>query len=162
MTFVDAVKVCFNKYAEFSGRARRSEFWFFYLFTVLVSFGFSILTAFDVVSGLPLFTVLGGLASLGLILPSISVTIRRLHDTGKSGWHFVFWYILPWVLFIPLVIASVVGAMFAGDSMTSAIAAVSGVGIAALLPLAGAIVMFVFLVSDSKPEENKYGPSPKL
>lgn len=161
MTFVDAVKVCFSKYAEFSGRARRSEFWFFYLFTTLVSFGFSVLAAFDVASGVPLFTVLGGLASLGLILPSLSVTIRRLHDTGRSGWHFVYWYVLPWVLFLPIVLFSAMGAAFSGDGFAAALAVMSGVGVALLLPLAGAIVMLVFLVSDSKPEENKYGPSPK-
>lgn len=162
MNFTDAIKVCFHKYADFSGRARRSEFWFFYLFSTLVSLAFSILAIFDAISGLPLFTGLGALASLAIIIPSISVTIRRLHDTGKSGWHFVFWYVLPWILFIPLVVVSVVGAMSTGDSTASAIAAVSGIGIASLLPLIGVIVMFVFLVSDSTPGENKYGTSPKV
>lgn len=162
MTFMEAVKSCFSKYADFSGRARRSEFWFFYLFTILVSFGFTILTAFDIATGLPLFTILGGLASLALILPSLAVSVRRLHDTGRSGWQLVFWYLVPWLLVIPVaILAGLGGALAGGDPTSTAIAIIAALGLAFLLPLAGAIVLFVYFVSDTKPEDNKYGPSPK-
>ena len=76
-----------RKYAVFSGRARRSEYWFFVLFNLL--FGL-ILIAIDV--SLDFFNaqlgigVLSGIYSLFVLIPSIAVTVRRLHDTGRSGW----------------------------------------------------------------------------
>jgi len=93
MDFVTAVKTCLNKYADFSGRARRSEFWFFYLFYVIVYFIAAII-------GVGLLEELGGIlvliVVLGLLLPMLSVGVRRLHDTGRSGW----WYLIS---FVPLV-----------------------------------------------------------
>lgn len=70
ITFGDAIKICFNKYADFNGRARRSEFWWFYLFTFIVG----------------LIPYLGYVASIALLIPSLAVGARRLHDTGRSGW----------------------------------------------------------------------------
>lgn len=84
MTFSESIRTCFSKYATFSGRATRSEFWWFALFCVLLS--------------LPL-AFLGPLAPLLLIplwIPAISVEVRRLHDTGRSGWWF-------WIVLIPIV-----------------------------------------------------------
>ena len=68
--FGDAIKICFNKFADFEGRARRSEFWWWYLFTVLVGW----------------IPYIGWLASLVFLIPSLAVGARRLHDTGRSGW----------------------------------------------------------------------------
>lgn len=87
MDFMTAVRTCFSKYVDFSGRARRSEFWYFLLFSFLVQVVTSIVDAiigtdFDDTSGGLISTV----ASLALLLPSIAVTARRLHDIGKSGW----------------------------------------------------------------------------
>jgi uncharacterized membrane protein YhaH (DUF805 family) len=85
MSFQDAVKVCLNKYVDFSGRARRSEYWWFFLFQVLVSIVASIIDAIlGTRSGN--FGVVEGLASLALLLPGLAVGARRLHDTTKSGW----------------------------------------------------------------------------
>lgn len=86
MSFADAVRTCLSKYADFSGRGRRSEYWWFFLFNVLVSIVASIVdsilgTDFDTGSGL-----VGGLASLALLLPSLAAGARRLHDTSRSGW----------------------------------------------------------------------------
>lgn len=86
MSFQDAVRTCLQqKYAAFSGRARRSEYWFFVLFTFIVQVVASILDALFHLrygsSGL-----IENLASLALLLPGIGVGIRRLHDTGRSGW----------------------------------------------------------------------------
>lgn len=75
MDFVTAVKTCLSKFVDFSGRASRSEFWWFFLFQVLVSIVASFLG--DVV------TMVVGLA---LLLPALAVGVRRLHDIGKSGW----------------------------------------------------------------------------
>lgn len=68
MDFGEAIKVCFNKFANFEGRARRSEYWWFILFVNIVSM------------------VTCGIASIVFLVPVIAVTARRLHDIGRSGW----------------------------------------------------------------------------
>ena len=75
MNFGQAISTCFAKYATFSGRASRPEFWWFFLFQILVSIAASMLG--DVVAGL---------VSLAVLLPALAVGARRLHDIGKSGW----------------------------------------------------------------------------
>lgn len=70
----------FRKYAQFSGRSRRSEYWYFALFNFIIAI---ILT----VIGLALrFTQLANIYQLAVFIPSIAVGVRRMHDTGKSGW----------------------------------------------------------------------------
>ena len=75
MNFGQAISVCLSKYATFTGRASRPEFWWFFLFQILISLAASMLG--DVISGL---------VALGLLLPGLAVGARRLHDIGKSGW----------------------------------------------------------------------------
>lgn len=75
MTFVESIRVCFEKYATFTGRASRPEFWWFVLFLVLVSVASGMVS--DWIS----------LAfSLATLVPAVAVTARRLHDVDKSGW----------------------------------------------------------------------------
>ncbi|MGH8869690.1 MAG: DUF805 domain-containing protein [Actinomycetes bacterium] len=86
MSFTEAVRTALSQYATFTGRARRSEYWWFVLFTVLVNIATSIIDAVlgsGTASG---FGVVSTLASLALLLPSLAVLVRRLHDTGRSGW----------------------------------------------------------------------------
>lgn len=78
MTFVDSIKTCFAKYADFSGRATRSEYWFFTLFALL---GYLVTIMID-----PMVSMVFALA---ILVPSIAVTIRRLHDTDRSGWFYL-------------------------------------------------------------------------
>ncbi|MDQ1287710.1 MAG: hypothetical protein QG622_1275 [Actinomycetota bacterium] len=80
MSFTEAVSTCFSKYATFSGRARRSEFWYFTLFTWLL---LAVGTIADTVVGTSFIT---GLVALPIFLPLLGVSVRRLHDTGRSGW----------------------------------------------------------------------------
>ena len=85
MNMVDAVKNGFSNYARFSGRARRSEFWIWTLFTVIVSIVASVV---DNALGLTTSSgggVFQGIASLALLVPGLAVGWRRMHDTGKSG-----------------------------------------------------------------------------
>ncbi|MCF6204224.1 MAG: DUF805 domain-containing protein [Methylococcaceae bacterium] len=116
--YLDVLK----KYAVFSGRAQRKEYWMFFLFNTIIALvlGFidGVIGTFDFETGLGL---LGGIYTLAVLLPGIAVSVRRLHDTDRSGW---------W-LFI------------------------------ALIPIIGAIIIFVFMVLDSKPERNQYGEYPK-
>src|SRR3954470_11771108 len=86
MSFQDAVRTCFQKYVTFSGRARRSELWFFVLFNVIVSIVAGII---DAILGTRNSTGSGlvqSLASLALLLPNLAVGARRLHDTGRTAW----------------------------------------------------------------------------
>ena len=82
MNFGQAIQTCMGKYATFEGRASRSEFWWFYLFTLLVIWGANwvgLLVFGDPVG-------LSALANIVLLLPTLAAATRRLHDTGRSGW----------------------------------------------------------------------------
>ena len=90
VSFQEAVTTCLTKkYANFSGRASRSEFWFF---TLAESIAYAIAGAIDGLIGMSILSILVGLA---LLVPSLAVGARRLHDIGKSGW-------LQLLLIIPL------------------------------------------------------------
>ena len=105
-----------KKYAVFSGRARRKEYWMFILFNLIFAFALSFIEA---LAGGP--GILSSLYTLAVLIPGIAVAVRRLHDTNRSGW---------WLLIN-------------------------------LVPLIGAIILLVFMVSDSQLGENQYGPNPK-
>lgn len=127
MGFTEAVKTVFSKYATFSGRATRSEFWWFYLFNIIVTWG--VMLAFAIIglifngiegffAGYSIGNVIAIIYSLAVLIPNIAVTIRRLHDANHSGWN-------------------------------------------CLWPLAfgiGAIVLLIFVLQDSYPADNEYGP----
>jgi uncharacterized membrane protein YhaH (DUF805 family) len=137
--FVDAVKSCLRQYATFSGRARRSEYWFFRLFYALVFIAlFIVLLVVAGVAGgiagatgsdsvgagggiaIVLVYILVLVVALALLIPSLAVEARRLHDVGRSAW----WLLLT---FVP----------------------------------AGNIVLLVFALLDSIPGQNAFGPNPK-
>ena len=91
MSLVDSVRSVLTNYANFSGRARRSEYWWFALATIVV---FGLLAALSRASAI--FAVVYGLAALAVIVPGLAVVVRRLHDTDKSGW-FVLLGLVPFV-----------------------------------------------------------------
>jgi uncharacterized membrane protein YhaH (DUF805 family) len=111
-----------KQYFAFDGRARRTEYWMFTLFNIIICV---VLTVIDRMLGTwrPESGVgmLSGLYCLAVLLPSLGVTVRRLHDTDRSGW---------WILL-------------------------------ALVPLIGSIALLVFMVLDSTPGPNRFGPNPK-
>jgi uncharacterized membrane protein YhaH (DUF805 family) len=81
MSFTEAVTSVFSKYAVFSGRAGRPEFWWFALFNVIASL---ILAFLDrILFG---YEILGAIYGLAVLLPGLGVAVRRLHDIGRSGW----------------------------------------------------------------------------
>lgn len=93
-----------KKYAVFDGRARRKEYWYFTLFNMLIGMGFAILAVgFVMLFGHSdpnamafLIFIPISLYSLAIFIPSLAVTVRRLHDTGRSGW----WYFIAFVPFV--------------------------------------------------------------
>ncbi len=84
MGFSQAVKSVFSNYANFSGRARRSEYWYFVLFSLIISL-------------IPIVNLIVGLISF---IPGIAVCVRRLHDIGKSGW----WLLLCLIPIVNLIL----------------------------------------------------------
>lgn len=92
MTFTESISTCLKKYATFEGTASRSEYWWFFLFQIIVG-------AVAAVISPKLNTVLG----LVFLLPSIAAATRRLHDTDRSGW-FQLLYLLPIIGWIMLLV----------------------------------------------------------
>ena len=86
MNFIEATKKCLNNYANFEGRARRSEYWWFFLFNVLVGMVTGVLDLLLLSKGPEDVGIIGTIGSLALLLPSIAVAVRRMHDVGKNGW----------------------------------------------------------------------------
>lgn len=141
MSLGEALTSVFKQYAVFTGRARRSEFWWFQGFLVVLSFVFNFAimgmmllmiadssnsindASFNFIYGVPLllYYIIYSIVGIALFLPSLAVTIRRLHDIGKSGWNYLW----------------------------------------GIIPLIGGIFLLVWTCQDSEVEENKYGKSPK-
>jgi uncharacterized membrane protein YhaH (DUF805 family) len=94
MSFGEAVRSGFDHYVKFDGRASRPAFWWWVLFVFLVGIAANII---DLAIGIQLFSALAG---LGLLLPNISVSIRRLHDTNRTGW----WILIGLIPLIGLIV----------------------------------------------------------
>ena len=163
LSFGEAVKICFKKYFDFTGRARRSEYWWFVLFICLVrmvcSFIDSILIfAVDMKFMEAAFSVL-------LFIPSMAVVFRRLHDIGRSGWWSGVSYILVAISILSVLFMAGFdfGVLMDNESMFRTLSGTQRM--IALLPFIGGVVLcvivFVFSLFDSERGENKYGPSPK-
>ena len=99
MSFGDAITNCLsNNYVGFSGRASRSEYWFWVLFTMIVSFVTGIMDGFIFGSEFGTGTI-SNIAAVIYFLPGLAVWVRRLHDVGKSGW-----WILSSILILPVLL----------------------------------------------------------
>ena len=101
MTFQEAINSVFSNYANFSGRARRSEYWYFTLFNIIVSMVLSALMRLTAGSAMfNIFRIIEVVYSLAVIIPGLAVAWRRLHDTGRSG----AWYLLILVPFVGVIV----------------------------------------------------------
>ena len=167
MGLVEAVKVCFKKYIDFTGRARRSEYWWFAFFTFLLSMACSYVDAW--LKGLAGVQFVDSIAALVVFLPSLAVSFRRLHDTGHSGW----WIGTGWLF---LLASMLVGVWYAGGDLVTMFNAYKDgfyelgraayhAGAIGSVPIVLwsiiAIAVLIFTLTDSQEEENKYGRSPK-
>jgi len=169
MSFGEAVKTCLSKFFTFKGRARRSEFWWFILFTLCVSWAFSF--AGMVV---PFLSYIGTVITLVLDIPIMAALTRRLHDTRHSGW----WVVILATLYIAVLgmmcylIAPYIGQLVESSSQAElaeilvnsiqANGSISGamIGCSWALMIVS-IITLVFTVRDSQRDTNRYGSSPK-
>lgn len=94
--YIDVLK----KYAVFSGRAQRAEYWMFLLINLIISIAIGIFSSVTGMVSENGISILSSLYSLGIIIPSIAVTVRRLHDIDKSGW----WILMSLIPFIGIIV----------------------------------------------------------
>lgn len=152
--FWEAVKSALSKYATFSGRAQRAEYWWFFLFTLIGGMVTGVIDAmiFGWEADDP--EILNSVFSFAMFVPGLAVGWRRMHDVGRSGW----WFLLPYgALFFAVIALATVG--FSGEGGGSGVAIVAVVLV--LLTLAAGIYILVLLCTDSERHTNDYGPSPK-
>ncbi len=165
MDFVTAIKTVFSKYATFTGRARRSEFWYWYLFTMIVGFVTQLFGLF----GLGFMTVV---VSLCLVIPNLAVSIRRLHDIGRSGWWLLVAVVPAIVTIISLVamlgdvfVSAAMGGSYSPDELATKMSGSAGLMVVYLLSLfvslVGAVMLIVLFAKDSQAGKNQYGENPK-
>ena len=147
---------CFRQYSDFNGRARRKEYWMFYLIQFFIGL---ILFIADMLlfvlpneNGFPILTILYGMA---VMFPSMAVAVRRLHDIGKSGWWYLKFCAIIWLVCIVLGVSLALGKIYMIDILTY-------IGYT-LIPfmIAAYVWLIVILCKDSEPHENKWGLNPK-
>ena len=103
--FIDCLT---KKYACFSGRARRQEYWLFFLFNFIAAFVVGFIGGFLAsVTGVDAFAFLGAIYNLAVLIPSFAVFCRRMHDTGRSGW----WWLIGLIPFVGIIVLLVFGCL---------------------------------------------------
>ncbi len=177
MDFWQAISTCFHKYADFSGRAQRSEYWWWALFGLLGGITFGLLDAalfgmgpfiapqpFNISQPFntsQFFGILGIIFFLITFLPYIAVTARRLHDIDKSGWWQIMPLLLPIVLFAVLDMLSVL-IVFVNNG-NEALATAIGIAVWVIAGTASNIafiVLIVWLATKGTQGDNSFGPDP--
>ena len=163
MSFGEAIKSVFTKYATFSGRARRSEFWYFMLFNFLVSF---------VLSLIPYLSILSSLWALAVLIPTLAVTVRRFHDIGKSGWKYLY-FLIPGLIYVGYLMYFIFTVAFPyikdgsldtelmTELLSSNVSSLVIIGVLGLIAIITWIIWIVWMARDSEPGENKWGHNPK-
>lgn len=104
VNFLDSIRTVLSKYAEFDGRATRPEFWWWMLFSVLVTAALNVFSVIPIgIDGSSLGSILTGLWTIATLLPTLAVGVRRLRDADYA-WQNIFWILLPIAGIIVLVI----------------------------------------------------------
>ncbi|MFN3143837.1 MAG: DUF805 domain-containing protein [Paracoccaceae bacterium] len=172
MGFRDAVRTCLRKYATFSGRASRSEYWWFALFLVLGSlvigavdsllFGTSMVEVapgqFELRSNGPLAAIF----SLAMLLPALAAGWRRMHDSGRAGIYLLY----PLIVMVGML--SFIGFLGGTEALMTGDFGAIFAGVGGLIALLGAVVLLIspllvlwWLTRPSQPGANAYGPNPQ-
>ena len=149
MGFKEAVSTCFRKYATFTGRARRAEYWYFLLYILSLNLLVWLLSSMSWITSADA-NVLNILIFAATITPTLAVTVRRLHDFNRSGWNLL-WIIIPCIgsiLLLPIT------ANLNSKIIEYIFFVIAGCN------LIGLIVIFIWPITKSSEGDNKYGPSP--
>ncbi len=167
MTFVQAVRECFRKYGDFSGRAPRPEYWWWLVGYVIAG---SILATIDtfivsLVDQEDAFSPLYLVFVLAVLLPSLAVTSRRLHDTGKSGWWLLVWIGITSIGWIPFALGVAAFALGLLDDWSGTnvefIPLILGGFLTLVVQVSVFIWMILWLARQGDAGPNSYGPSPQ-
>ena len=161
LTPVDwAKRPILEKYADFSGRASRPEFWWYVLGLCIAFVVVAIVESIVGISHMFWYTwgPLTLLLRLATIVPSLAVAVRRLHDTDRPGW----WVLLPLIPEVLMMFMAVMtaGAVVAGGGIGAAVGGMALTGLLGLVTLVCAIVLIVFCALPGTPGDNRYGPNP--
>ncbi len=169
MGFSEAVSVCLRKYVTFSGRAKRPEYWYFVLFMFLGGIIFGVFdytffggstettaTSIEVRSNGPLTSIF----NLAVLLPSLAVGWRRMHDTGRSGLYLFFPLLVMLCLWAYLAVWGGLAQLMTGDfgAFFGGLGGIVAIGALTLMIVSPLIVLF-WLIQPSQPNDNEYGPA---
>ena len=152
--FGESIGRAFSQYFTFSGRASRAEYWWFILFTMLLSFAAAILdVGFNAPGAADGSGPISAIVALVTLFPSLAVASRRMHDTNHSAW----WVFAPFLLMLLGVFFAVMGA---ASSMESG----GGLGVLAGIAMLTAgimvLIQLVFLLTRGNEGDNRFGPDP--
>ena len=180
LSLPQAVRQCIRSYAQFNGRATRAEFWWWVLASNLAIVAAvivdAILTAVLFAFGITIIGPLAFLLVIGVLLPSLAVAVRRLHDIGRSGWWLLTWYGIDFgasLLFVAALVLVVVFFAFGfgedGGSGSGLLSTgwilLGGASLLALAALAAILAVYVWalvwLVRQGQPGPNQHGPDPR-
>lgn len=159
MNFSTAIKICFKKYFIFKGRARRSEFWYWVLFTLLAALILSKIDGFvfdgEVERISPFYTMF----TLATFIPGLAVSWRRLHDINRSGW----WIGGGFLIFSLWIFLLLRGAarltLGVPSNLANYLNEISIAGI--MLILIWSLIVLIFYCMDTKAGDNRFGQDPK-
>ena len=165
MNPIESISSVFRNYVNFSGRAQRSEFWWFTLFTFLVSVALA-----SIAAAVPALNVLEIIFALATLLPSLAVTARRLHDTSRSAWWLILYAIalLAWIVGIFLFFIAVFGFFTVSwDPQWDNESSIAFLGVTFMTSLvflvvgfAATILLLVLCALPGTVGPNLYGPDP--
>ena len=153
LSFGEAVSICWKKYSDFKGRARRSEYWWWALLSLIAGTVAKFIDGtFNLLFSASSINIVSIIVWLVLIIPSLAVATRRLHDTGRSGW---------WIVALAVVgVIEVILSFIIADSVPSLLWYYV-LWFVILILLLLSLILLYFEVLDSHKGENQYGPSPK-
>jgi uncharacterized membrane protein YhaH (DUF805 family) len=141
-----------KRYAQFSGRAPRAEYWWFYLGYIILYAILTILTRISAIFGIL------GIVYLGLIIPMIAVGVRRLHDTNRTGW----WLLapmIPYLIGLAMIVPAIISGAAGGVNPFN-MASLGAGGIFFMIGFVMAIVVFIFTVLPGTKGPNRFGDDP--
>lgn len=155
MLFFQSVRACFFKYATFSGRAQRSEFWWWMLFYALASMAASTIDSmvlgFDFDSSGPTYVIF----LLATAIPNFAVTARRLHDIDRSGW----WMVVPYgIAILAVALAAITASILRSGDAEQILFLLPLIAIAAML--LAFLILLIWLIKKGTTGENRFGPDP--